>query len=177
MRLRGAGGARVRPGRVHLVRKPRVFFLFQPRRLFFSLSSPSDPFSPPPSLFLSLYLSFSFPPRCSPCKKFAPIYAAFASSYEKVTFLKFHANSNEATKALFKERLKVPQTPAFALLRDGKLVAPLVLGANAERLAAALSEAAASELGKGRGEDPLENATEFERQVFMSRLTAGARKV
>lgn len=91
--------------------------------------------------------------------------------------MKFHANSNEATKALFKERLKVPQTPAFALLRDGKLVAPLVLGANAERLAAALSEAAASELGKGRGEDPLENASEFERQVFMSRLTAGARKV
>ena len=40
-----------------------------------------------------------------------------------------------------------------------------------------LEEAAASELGKGRGEDPLENATEFEKQVFMSRLTAGARKV
>lgn len=59
----------------------------------------------------------------------------------------------------------MPQTPAFALLRDGKLVAPLVLGANAERLAAALSEAAASEAGKRIGEDPLENATEFEKQV------------
>ena len=71
----------------------------------------------------------------------------------------------------------MPQTPAFALLRDGKLVAPLVLGANAERLATALSEVAASEVGKGRGEDPLENAADFERQVFMSRLTAGvARK-
>ena len=171
-----------------------LFRFFKPRSLFFSSHSPFlfplSLFLPPPppslsfslslsSLFpLSLYLSLTFSlPRCSPCKKFAPIYAAFASSYEHITFLKFHANSNEATKALFKERLNVPQTPAFALLRDGRLVAPLVLGANAERLAAALSEAAASELGKGRGEDPLENATEFEKQVFMSRLTAGARKV
>ena len=142
--------------------------LFSHSPLLFPLSLSLPPF---PSL------SFSSLPRCSPCKKFAPIFAAFASSYDNITFLKFHANSNEATKQLFKERLQVPQTPAFALLRDGKVVAPLVLGANAERLATALSEAAASELGKGRGEDPLENATEFEKQVFMSRLTAGARKV
>ena len=151
--------------------EPSFFF-----HLSFSTSTSFSFF--PPLSYLCSSLTLSLPlPRCSPCKKFAPIYAAFASSYDKITFLKFHANSNEATKALFKERLKVPQTPAFALLRDGKLVAPLVLGANAERLATALSEAAASELGTGRGEDPLENASEFEKQVFMSRLTAGARKV
>ena len=107
---------------------------------------------------------------CSPCKAFSPAYTALAAAYQGAAFFtKFYANSNEATKTLFKDRLAVKQTPSFALLRRGELVAPLVVGANAERLVAALSDA----LGDAC---PLAGAGDLERAAFLARLPGVVKK-
>ena len=107
---------------------------------------------------------------CTPCKAFSPAYTALAAAYEGVAFFtKFYANSNDATKTLFKDRLAVKQTPSFALLRRGELAAPLVVGANAERLVAALSGA----LGDAC---PLAGAGDLERRAFLARLPGVVKK-
>ena len=54
-------------------------------------------------------------PSClAPAQKLAAHYAG------STAFLKFFGNSNDSTKALFKERLKTRSTPSFYMFRDGK---------------------------------------------------------
>jgi thioredoxin 1 len=118
----------------------------------------------PPGSLVVVQAGFTW---CKPCKAFAPTYAALAGAYAAVTFVKFHGNSNDRTKALFKERLRAKETPAFAFLRDGKPVAPLVAGANAGKLIAALGGVLAP------AEDPLAGAPEIEVAAFAARLPGG----
>uniref|UniRef100_A0A061SGG2 Ef-hand domain-containing thioredoxin n=1 Tax=Tetraselmis sp. GSL018 TaxID=582737 RepID=A0A061SGG2_9CHLO len=59
---------------------------------------------------------------CRPCKGFQRTFQRFADVYKECRFVKFYGNSNEKTKALFKDRLRVKGTPWFFLFRDGEEV-------------------------------------------------------
>jgi Ca2+-binding EF-hand superfamily protein len=70
---------------------------------------------------------------CRPCKKIVPAFDSLAAAYPGALLLKFYGNSNDGTKALFKDVLKVRVTPAFFFFRDKALVGSCT-GANAPRL-------------------------------------------
>lgn len=59
---------------------------------------------------------------CRPCKAFQENYEKAAQHYSDAVFLKFYGNSNESTKALFKDRLKCRTTPSFFFFRGGQIV-------------------------------------------------------
>ncbi|KAI3431308.1 hypothetical protein D9Q98_004367 [Chlorella vulgaris] len=82
---------------------------------------------------------------CKPCKGFQETYEQAARHYTDAVFLKFYGNSNESTKALFKERLKARTTPAFFFFRGGQ-VAASCSGAVAKRFETNLRKAYGGEV-------------------------------
>lgn len=77
---------------------------------------------------------------CKPCKAFQTEYEKAAQHYKDAIFLKFYGNSNEGTKALFKDRLKARTTPSFFFFKGGK-IAESCTGARATRVEATLRKA------------------------------------
>lgn len=82
---------------------------------------------------------------CRPCKAFQDKYEKTALHYQDCIFLKFYGNSNEGTKALFKDRLKSRTTPSFFIFKDGNILSSWT-GANAKRLETNLREAYGEQL-------------------------------
>jgi len=80
---------------------------------------------------------------CRPCKGFQKHFQKLAEHYTNARFAKFYGNSNENTKALFKDELKVKGTPWFYLYRDGEIIGESS-GANAKRLEENLRKAMAA---------------------------------
>mmetsp|Transcript_32043 Transcript_32043/g.82062 ORF Transcript_32043/g.82062 Transcript_32043/m.82062 type:complete len:374 (-) Transcript_32043:164-1285(-) len=81
---------------------------------------------------------------CRPCKAFQKKYLQLAEHYPEARFVKFYGNSNERTKTLFKDELKVKGTPWFYFYRDGKIVGE-ASGANADKIEEALWKAMPAE--------------------------------
>lgn len=107
---------------------------------------------------------------CRPCRSFRGAVAALAAATPGVVFGHFFGNSNDSTKVLFRDVLKVPLTPGFAFYRRGAKVGPIHTGANAAKLVAALRERAS-----GPGEDPLAGLPPGAEGDLVARMKAGAK--
>eukprot|EP00877_Chromochloris_zofingiensis_P011145 jgi/Chrzof1/6284/Cz18g00050.t1 len=72
---------------------------------------------------------------CSSCRAMVQPFKELAGTYPSALFLMLWGNVNDATKTLFRDRLKVRSTPGFFLFRKGDLLYSLA-GGNAGRLEA-----------------------------------------
>jgi len=87
-----------------------------------------------------LVVLFSGLTWCRPCKAMQRPIQKLAAHYSgPAVFLKLFGNSNDKTKALFKERLKIRSTPCFMVFKN-KEAAYVQTGANKEKLEAGIRE-------------------------------------
>lgn len=98
--------------------------------LIFSGEELDDVHEQNPDRLICLMASLTW---CRPCKAFQKKYLNFAEHYPEVRFVKFYGNSNERTKTLFKDELKVKGTPWFYFYRNGEICGN-TSGANASKL-------------------------------------------
>ncbi len=75
---------------------------------------------------------------CGPCRRIGPMFAAMATKFKDVHFIKVDVDENSETAAHF----KVQAMPTFMFFHGGKKVSELV-GASAERLLTKIAELAA----------------------------------
>lgn len=80
---------------------------------------------------------------CRPCRALARPLATLASAYPTATFLKLYGNTDDNTKRLFRDVLKVRSTPTFFVYRGGELVHTHT-GARKDKLEHAVREAVAA---------------------------------
>jgi len=81
---------------------------------------------------------------CGSSRATVTMVKSLADAYPKVVFLMLWGNINDATKKLFRDRLKVRSTPAFFMFKDGDLVNSFA-GAQAGKLEAEVRKRLAPE--------------------------------
>lgn len=87
---------------------------------------------------------------CRPCRALARPLATLAAHYPSATFLKLHGNTDDGTKRLFRDVLKVRSTPTFFVWRDGQITHTHT-GARKDKLEHAVREAVAAGAGGAAG--------------------------